>query len=1534
MAYRKPNDLDGFIQQMPKADMRVKVQLAEDLVTFLSDDTNSIQCSDMGFLIDGLMPWLTGSHFKIAQKSLEAFSELIKRLGTDFNAYTATVLPHVIDRLGDNRDTVREKAQLLLRDLMEHKVLTPQVLIDKLATSCFKHKNSKVREEFLQTIVNALNEYGTQQLSVRTYIPPVCSLLGDPTVNVREAAIQTLVEIYKHVGDRLRPDLRRMEDMPNSKLALLEQKFDQAKIEGLLLPSAVKNGNGNGNGLDEADNIGLRERPTRIVKRQLNSAVATLRTKPSMTDISGDAGAVTMEIFEASFELVPQLTIFHAKDMDDIYKQILIVISDKNADWEKRVEALKKIRALLILNYHQTQTQFVVVQLKELSLSFLDILKEELRSQVIREACITIAYMTKVLRQKLDAFCWSILEQLINLIQNSAKVIASASTLALKYIIKYTHSPKLLKIYTDTLQQSKSKDIRSTLCELMVLLFEEWQTKALERHSTVLRDTLKKSLSDADCDARRHSRCAYWIFRRHFPELADQIYGSLDIAAQRALEKERDGGGGVGGSGIAAPETRRTASRLGRPIGSSLQKPTPNMRSISAVDTAAAQRAKARAQYTLYTRQQQKKPLAAMNSLTAAANNGSLPRPRLNSQSGSTPATTPGAVTPRTRGRSGVSQSQPGSRSTSPSTKLRDHYVGAYYRGGGGGSGATGAIPKKASGIPRSTASSRETSPTRSAGGGNLMKRSLYSVGSGSRRTPERNNPQRPLAAARLLAQSREAENILGADDGGGGGQNDYISGDYMRSGGVRMGRKLLGRDESDDIDSEASSVCSERSFDSSYTRGNNSNYSLSGSRTRLDWSTQRAPFDDIETIIQYCASNHWSERKDGLISLTQYLADGKELTQPQLQCVLDMFRKMFMDIHTKVYSLLLDTVTELILNHSQDLHDWLFILLTRLFNKLGTDILNSMHSKIWKTLQVVHEYFPTQLQLKELFRIISDSTQTPNPKTRIAILKFLTDLANTYCKSSDFPNEQNQQACERTVLKLAQLSSDQKSIELRSQARNCLMALYNLNTPQMTKLLANLPKGYQDSARLCIQSHMRRQSTGNSGNNSPTSSPLSSSSPKPLQSPSVGPFSSLQLNTSATIGGGGGGGATTTTTATTSPRSRQSSVEQEMLFSSELEVVQHNIQKTSEEIRSCFGQQYHSLAPNGFGNGHHLQYNNDHQQHTSSHHQQMQQQDSCASLSSNSKTQSSANTTQSNTPESATMRLDNLDRNKSPPPHQTGSGSGSASGEGKLLISLIISDNGELILPNDVPESVVIRQAVRLTKDQPVDQICSTLSNLAICIRGGNCELPNNNFKSIMRMLLNILEADDTDVVIAGLNVLSKIMRSDKMRHQWMNFLELILLKIIQCYQHSKEALREIDNMIPRIAPALPLDLSINIVNPVIATGQFPANLCAIKLLLEVTEHHGADITDAHLDMVFPNLARSADDQQSMVRKAAVFCIVKLYIVLGEEKVKPKLSVLNPSKVRLLNVYIEKQKQNSSGGGGGGGGGSSTKNSSAASSS
>lgn len=43
--------------------------------------------------------------------------------------------------------------------------------------------------------------YGTEVLSLKPFIQPIVNLLGDPSGPVRDTAINTLVEVYKHVGE-------------------------------------------------------------------------------------------------------------------------------------------------------------------------------------------------------------------------------------------------------------------------------------------------------------------------------------------------------------------------------------------------------------------------------------------------------------------------------------------------------------------------------------------------------------------------------------------------------------------------------------------------------------------------------------------------------------------------------------------------------------------------------------------------------------------------------------------------------------------------------------------------------------------------------------------------------------------------------------------------------------------------------------------------------------------------------------------------------------------------------------------------------------------------------------------------------------------------------------------------------------------------------------------------------------------------------------------------------------------------------------
>lgn len=87
MAYHKPQNIDDFVLLMAKADMRVKAQLAEDLVTYLSDMENSIVSNDLGLLVDNLMPWLVGSHFKVSCRHTFRYLLLFKSSAEFFSAH-------------------------------------------------------------------------------------------------------------------------------------------------------------------------------------------------------------------------------------------------------------------------------------------------------------------------------------------------------------------------------------------------------------------------------------------------------------------------------------------------------------------------------------------------------------------------------------------------------------------------------------------------------------------------------------------------------------------------------------------------------------------------------------------------------------------------------------------------------------------------------------------------------------------------------------------------------------------------------------------------------------------------------------------------------------------------------------------------------------------------------------------------------------------------------------------------------------------------------------------------------------------------------------------------------------------------------------------------------------------------------------------------------------------------------------------------------------------------------------------------------
>lgn len=641
-----PNDMNSFLEKITNtSDQKMKLFISSKLLTYVSDSDNSIACSDIGLFIDTLVSWLRSSNHKLIQIDLDILTELVNRMRADFHPYLTTLIPPLVDKLGDGSETIREKALNLFRKLIECDVVSLQNLFDKISVTCFNHKNSNVREQIMKLLTLVLDDYGASSLSISKLTPHIVKLLSDPNVDVRGKAMDTLCDIYKHVGERLRLDLQKKYSIPPNKLSTLMDKFDVIRASSDDGLSSIFQSMKVDDETDQSDKSLIKSYNSISASRppitpsslglSSKSKLASFR-KPNGT--SSQAGAIDEDTFLASFEDVPTVQLFSCREMEDHMRKYQNIIENVNEDWSKRVDSLKRIRSLIVAGALKYEEEFCL-NLNSMLPSFNTSLKD-LRSQVIREACITVSYLSKCLGSKLAHFAESVLNSLINLIQNSAKVIASSALLSIRFILQHTHAPRLIPIIANNLN-SKSKEIRKACCEFIYSILQTWHTNTLERQAHNIQEAIKKGIADADVDARAHSRNAYREFSNHFPDLGESLKNSLDYPYRKLLNSNSNSGSSTSLSRIPAVTNI-------------------SVRSNSAIDLQAVKRAKTRAHYAALARQKfgtSSVSTARTKTLTPQSNDQRVGRTK-----------------------SRISISQPTSRSGSPSSRLT--YTNYLYNSG------------------------------------------------------------------------------------------------------------------------------------------------------------------------------------------------------------------------------------------------------------------------------------------------------------------------------------------------------------------------------------------------------------------------------------------------------------------------------------------------------------------------------------------------------------------------------------------------------------------------------------------------------------------------------------------------------------------------------------------------------------------------------------------------------------------------------------------------------------------------------------
>nr|XP_048726044.1 CLIP-associating protein 1 isoform X41 [Caretta caretta] len=1495
--------MEYCLAQVLQKDVGKRLQVGQELIDYFSDKQKSADLEHdqtmLDKMVDGLATsWVNSSNYKVVLLGMDILSALVSRLQDRFKAQIGTVLPSLLDRLGDAKDSVREQDQALLLKIMEQ-ATNPQYVWDRLLGG-FKHKNFRTREGICLCLIATLNVSGAQSLTLSKIVPHICNLLGDPNSQVRDAAINSLVEIYRHVGERVRADLSK-KGLPQSRLNVIFTKFDEVQKSGNMIQGAGdKNFDDedsvDGNRPSSASSSTSSKAPPNSRRVGMGTArrlgSAALGSKSTAKE---GAGAVDEEDFIKAFDDVPTVQIYSSRDLEESINKIREILSDDKHDWEQRVSALKRIRSLLLAGAAEHDNFFQHLRLLD---GAFKLSAKDLRSQVVREACITLGHLSLVLGNKFDHGAEAIMPTIFNLIPNSAKVMSTSGVVAVRLIIRHTHIPRLIPIITSNCT-SKSVAVRRRCFEFLDLLLQEWQTHSLERHISVLAETIKKGIHDADSEARIEARKCYWGFHNHFSREAEHLYHTLESSYQKALQSHLKNSDSI----VSLPQSDRSSSSsqesLNRPLSAkrsptgsttsrastvstkSVSTPGSLQRSRSDIDVNAAASAKSKV-----TSSGASTPFSSAAALPPGSY-ASLGRIRTRRQSSGS-ATSVTSTPADTRGRSRakvVSQSQPGSRSSSPGKLL-----GSAYGGLTSGTARVPPVPsssEKRSKIPRSQGCSRETSPNRiGLARSSRIPRPSMSQGCSrdtSRESSRDTSPARgfPPLASRRHSRSTSAlstADSVGQSDRFGLGQPGRMpaSVNAMRvlssstdleaavadalKKPVRRRYEPYGMYSDDDANSDASSACSERSY---------------GSRNGGIPHYLRQT-EDVAEVLNHCASSNWSERKEGLIGLQNLLKSQRTLSRVELKRLCEIFTRMFADPHSKVFSMFLETLVDFIIIHKDDLQDWLFVLLTQLLKKMGADLLGSVQAKVQKALDVTRDSFPFDQQFNILMRFIVDQTQTPNLKVKVAILKYIESLARQM-DPTDFVNSSETRLA---VSRIITWTTEPKSSDVRKAAQIVLISLFELNTPEFTMLLGALPKTFQDGATKLLHNHLKNSSNTSVGSPSNTigrtPSRHSSSRTSPLTSP-----------TNCSHGG---------------------------LSPSMLDYDTENL--NSDEIYSSLRGVTEAIEKFSFRS----------QEDLNEPIKRDGKKDCDVSRDGGIAAPASDVRGSSDVMEGGRMALDNKTSLLNTQPPRAFSGprardynpypySDTINTYDKTALKEAVFDDDMDQLRDEVSidHSDLVADLLKelSNHNERVEERKGALLELLKITREDNLGVWEEHFKTILLLLLETLGDKDHSIRALALRVLREILRNQPARFK--NYAELTIMKTLEAHKDShKEVVRAAEEAASTLASSIHPEQCIKVLCPIIQTADYPINLAAIKMQTKVIERISKESLHQLLPDIIPGLLQGYDNTESSVRKASVFCLVAIYSVIGEE-LKPHLAQLTGSKMKLLNLYIKRAQTTNS---------------------
>ena len=195
-------------------------------------------------------------------------------------------------------------------------------------------------------------------------------------------------------------------------------------------------------------------------------------------------------------------------------------------------------------------------------------------------------------------------------------------------------------------------------------------------------------------------------------------------------------------------------------------------------------------------------------------------------------------------------------------------------------------------------------------------------------------------------------------------------------------------------------------------------------------------------------------------------------------------------------------------------------------------------------------------------------------------------------------------------------------------------------------------------------------------------------------------------------------------------------------------------------------------------------------------------------------------------------------------------------------------------------------------------------MQKMALCAPA-DASVWSAHFEHALEATLRVLQNPDDKLRELGMAVVKDMLRSQAKRFK--AFTEHVLLRLLSAGRdNSREVCVAAEEALELLLSLSDAHRCMAVLVPVVMKEAPPTLQLAVRLQSKLVPRFSQLQLLAILPQVLPPLFEAFKNPNADVRKAVVFCLVDMYMVLGEQ-LTPHLAVLSTSQLKLVTIYINR---------------------------